>query len=259
MRFFTLLFLLISTHALANDTSEVRAFFNEYVERSNNFDVDIAELYSSNAKVRTLRDGSESIELNGSQWKATIRKVMPLAERLDDVSTYTDVRIDPHGEGYRVTALRSSALKCKDGLGYHMDVELEGGRWVIVEEFQETISLSQCEPSEELAATLSRVSDTLRQYLPMDLDADTRLESVEVEGTALIYNQRLHTVAASELNVDQVETSLKQIGVQNACGDARTSNLIDEGATIRYATVDRNGERLATVDISPGICSALVQ
>ena len=93
----------------------------------------------------------------------------------------------------------------------------------------------------------------------MDLDADTRLESVEVEGTALIYNQRLHTVAASELNVDQVETSLKQIGVQNACGDARTSNLIDEGATIRYATVDRNGERLATVDISPGICSALVQ
>lgn len=129
----------------------------------------------------------------------------------------------------------------------------------IVEEYTETVSLSRCQPSEELAESLATIREQLRPYLPLDLDADTRLESVEVVGSALIYNQRVHTMAASELYLEKTEAALKQIGFQDACGTAEVRALIGEGATVRYATVDRNGDTLAKVDISPGLCSAFTQ
>ncbi|MGQ7273987.1 hypothetical protein [Marinobacter sp. V034] len=259
MRFIVFLTLLISSFAFADDAYEVQALFNKYVEFGKNFDADVVELYSPDARISTLRDGRDTLEFTGAEWQTLVRKIMPVAERRGDVSTYTDVQVDSHGEGYRVTALRSSALKCIDGLDFHMDVEREGDRWLIVEEYTETASLSQCEPSDELAESLSKISNMIRPHLPLNLDADTRLESVEVEGSALIYSQRLHTTTASELDLDEVQVILNQIGVQSACGDPRVSSLIDNGATIRYATVDREGERLGTVDVSPGVCSALRQ
>lgn len=170
-----------------------------------------------------------------------------------------NVQVNAHGEGFRVSALRSSAIKCVDESDYYLDVEHEGDQWVIVEEYSETVSLSRCEPSQELAESLSEVREKMRPHLPLDLDADTRLESVEVVGSALIYNQRLHTVAASEVPLDKAEAILKQIGVQNACGTAEVAALIRDGATVRYATVGRHGEKLATVDISRGLCSAFAQ
>lgn len=259
MRFIAFLFLVFSPFAAADEVSEVRAFFEEFVELGKSFDAEVAELYSPDARIMTLRDGTDRIEVTGSQWREMIRKMMPVAERRGDTSSYSNVQMNAHGEGFRVSALRSSAIKCVDDSDYYLDVEREGDQWVIVEEYSETVSLSRCEPSKELAESLSEVRETMRPHLPLDLDADTRLESVEVVGSALIYNQRLHTVAASEVSQDKAEAILKQIGVQNACGTAEVAALIRDGATVRYATVGRHGERLATVDISPGLCSVFAQ
>lgn len=213
MRVVVLITLLMSSLAFADDPSEVREFFDRYVELGKNFDTDLVALYSDDAKISTLRDGRDSLEFTGAEWKALVGKLMPLAERRGDVSTYTDVQVEPHGEGYRITALRASALKCTDNHDHYMDVERQGGRWVIVEEYMETVSLSQCEPSEELAETLSNISDMIRPHLPMDLDTDTRLESVEVEGTALVYRQRVHTLAASVNDWGQIDLML----ISSAC------------------------------------------
>lgn len=259
MRLFVFMFLLFSSFASADEVAEVRAFFDEFVELGKNFDTGIAEFYSPDARIITLRDGIDTMETTGSHWQSMIRKLMPVAERQGDISDFSNVQVNAHGEGFRVSALRSSAIKCVEDSGYYQDVEREGDRWVIVEEYSETVSLSKCEPSEELAELLSAVREKIRPHLPLDLDADTRLESVEVVGSALVYNQRLHTVVASELQLDKAEPILKQIGVQNACGSTEMRTLIRDGATVRYATVDRHGKRLATVDISPGLCSVLAQ
>ena len=91
-------------------------------------------------------------------------------------------------------------------------------------------------------------------HLPLDLDADTRLETVEVVGPALIYHQRLHTVAAAEMDMQKLVPLLRQIGYQNACGLQEIKTLISQGATVRYAYVDRDGAKLANVDVAPGFC-----
>ena len=128
------------------------------------------------------------------------------------------------------------------------------GSWRVVEEYTETVSLSQCKPSERLAASLKTTLNGLLPHLPLDLDADTRLEAVEVVGPTLIYRQRLHTIAAAEMDLAKLVPMLRQIGVQNVCGTPEMKALVDEGAAVRYAYVDRDGAKLVNVDIAPGLC-----
>lgn len=254
MRALIIMLVVFSPLTYAGESENVRKFFDEYVARATAFDAGIAELYSPNARIITLRDGSERMELSGSQWKQLLIRAMPIAKERGDRSAFKNVKVSAHGEGFRVTAVRTSAVKCASDPNYHLDVVRMDDRWVVVEEYTETVSLSQCAPSNKLAASLSSIRTRLLPHLPMDLDGDTRLESVEVIGPALIYHQRLHTVAADEMDMAKLVPLLRRIGVQNACGAAEMKKLIDEGATVRYAYVDRDGAKLTNVDISPGLC-----
>ena len=254
MRYLILLAFALVPVAHADEAEKAREFFGEFVNRANAFDSGIVELYSPNARVITLRDGSEKLELSGAQWKQLLVRFLPVAKKRGDISTFKDVKVFPHGDGFRISAVRTSAVKCVSDPNYHLDVVRMEERWVIVEEYTETVSLSRCTPSKELAASLAAVRTRILPHLPLDLDADTRLESVEVAGSALIYHQRLHTVAMAELDLPRLVPLLRQIGVRNACGTAEMKKLLDEGATVRYAYVDRDGSKLVNVDIAPGLC-----
>lgn len=254
MRYLILLAFALVPVAQADEAENVREFFGEFVKRANAFDSGIVELYSPNARVITLRDGSQKLELTGAQWKQLLVRFLPIAKKRGDISKFQNVKVFPHGDGFRVSAVRTSSVKCVSDPNYHLDVVQTEDRWMIVEEYTETVSLSQCKPSNELAASLAALRTRIVPHLPMDLDADTRLEAVEVAGSALIYHQRLHTVAIAELDLPRLVPMLRQLGVQNACGTAEMKKLLDEGATVRYAYVDRNGSRLANVDIAPGLC-----
>jgi hypothetical protein len=84
---------------------------------------------------------------------------------------------------------------------YHLDLERTADSWRAVEDYTETVSLSRCPPSEKLAKSLASIQAGIAPRLPLDLDADTRLEAIEVAGSALIYRQRLHTASAAELDL----------------------------------------------------------
>lgn len=254
MRYLLVLVFALVPVAQADEADNVLEFFGQFVNRANAFDTGIVELYSPDARVVTLRDGSEKLVLTGAQWKQLLVRFLPIAKQRGDISTFRDVKVFPNGDGFRVTAVRTSAVKCVSDPNYHLDVVRMENRWMIVEEYTETVSLSQCEPSNELAASLAALRTRLLPHLPMDLDADTRLESVEVMGSALIYHQRLHTVAVAELDLPRLVPLLRQLGVRNACGTREMKKLLDEGATLRYAYVDRNGSKLVNVDIAPGLC-----
>lgn len=254
MRYLILMILALTPVAHADEAENVHEFFGEFVKRANAFDSGIIELYSPNARVITLRDGSQKLALTGAQWKQLLIRVLPIAKKRGDVSTFKDIEVNPHGDGFRITAVRTSAIKCVSDPNYHLDVVRMQDRWMIVEEYTETVSLSQCKPTKELAASLAAMRTRLLPHLPLDLDADTRLESVEVAGSALIYHQRLHTVAIAELDLPRLVPLLRQLGVRNACSTAEVKKLVDIGATVRYAYVDRNGSRLVNVDIAPGLC-----
>lgn len=249
-----LLLVTVAPAAHADPVASAQAFFTDFTKRTNDFDPGVAALYSDTARIITLRDGVKRMEMPGSQWKALLVKVMPIAKKRGDTSTFDDVEVSAHGDGYRVTATRFPAVKCVPDENYHLDIETSGDSWTIIEEYAETVSLSQCKPSKKLAGELTAVSRGIQPHLPMDLDDDTRLESVEVVGPALIYRQRLHSVRAADLDPEQVVAILRQLGFRYACGAPETKALIAQGATIRYTTIDQDDAVLAVVDIAPGMC-----
>lgn len=253
-RILLVMLIALAPAAHAGEAEDVREFFIDFVKRTNAFDAGVADLYSSGARIITLRDGTDRLEMTGSQWKELLIRTMPIAKKRGDTSTFDDVEVFAQGDGFRVTATRTPAVKCVPDKNYHLDVVHLAGSWRVVEEYTETVSLSKCKPSRKLAASLKKMRNALLPHLPLDLDADTRLEAVEVVGPALIYRQRLHTVAVAEMDLAKLVPMMRQIGVQNACGVPEMKALIDEGASIRYATVDRDGARLANVDIAPGLC-----
>lgn len=248
------LMLVFATATQSGEPDAVRAFFDEFVARSNAFDPSIAELYSPDARVMTLRDGSERLEMSGREWTARVGSTMPLARRRGDRSGFEDIVVTGRDDGYRVTATRIPAVKCVPDINYHVDVAKRDGKWLIVEEYSETVSLSRCEPSGQLATALAKLAKGVRARLPLDLDADTRLESIDVAGPALIYTNRLHTIAAAELDADVLRAELGKYGIRNVCDVAAMKALVDDGATVRYAFIDREGTQLANVDIWPGLC-----
>ena len=254
MRFLMIVLLAVTPFAHAGKTDEVRDFFDNLVERTNAFDAGVADLYSPDARIIAIVDGSDRVELSGAQLKQIANQVMPIAQRNGDTNTYKKVKVSPHADGFRVNAVRFSAAKCVTDPNYHLDVMRHEQGWLVVEEYGETVSLSQCKPSKKLAASLNALRDGIVPHLPLDLDADTRLETVEVVGPALIYHQRLHTVAAAEMDMQKLVPLLRQIGYQNACGLQQIKTLISQGATVRYAYIDRDGAKLANVDVAPGYC-----
>jgi hypothetical protein len=243
--------------ALADDEAELRAFFDDYVARQNAFDPAILELYAPQGHMRTLRDGTRSLELSVDQLSQILGPALAMARNIDDQNRYDDVRVQPHGDGWRITATRTSTYKCAPDPDYHLDVVKLDGAWRIVEEYTSTVSLPLCEPPRKLRRGLDAQRDIVLPLLPLDLDSDTRLVAVERSGTALVYTARIHTTAAADLDLEVAVPMLKQISVSGVCGTPEASALSEDGAFYRYVWLDRDDVELAVADVPPGLCSAM--
>ena len=149
--FFILIFLISGGDTFAQDADDnnVKEFFREYVEKGENFDVSIADLYLDSAIIRNLRrypNGSEkSMQLTGAQWKELIIKVMPVAKAKGDKSTFSQIVISIDGKRAKIKANRYSNLKCYTDTGYFMIVEQQpDSKYKILEEYMESQPNSDC-------------------------------------------------------------------------------------------------------------------
>jgi hypothetical protein len=85
--------------------------------------------------------------------------------------------------------------------------------------------------------------------LPRNADADTRLESVAVDGTHLVMNNTLFTVSKEELDPDAFAGALKPVLVAEARRRKRLSRILAKGGTLVYRYVDMNGLPVTDIKI----------
>lgn len=150
MRFLlTATVLFFAQTACASETPE--QFFARFVSLGQRFDPAVAELYEDHASVRMYRrypHGLErSGEMTGVEWKALVRKVMPLAQAKDDRSTYTHVKVSSLSTGARVKikADRHVVRKCYTDAGYYVVIERRAnGDFGVVEEYFESEARPDC-------------------------------------------------------------------------------------------------------------------
>ncbi len=144
-----LLFIFLFTTACVNATEIEKDFFQKYIDLNDSFNLSVTELYSDTASIRAYRKyphGLErTMELTGVQWKSLIIKAMPLAKKINDKSTFSNIIFSKKGNSFKIKADRYSESKCYLDKGYFMVIEPNNnGKLVIIEEYMETQPQSSC-------------------------------------------------------------------------------------------------------------------
>jgi hypothetical protein len=130
-----------ATDATGPARQKAQALFKRYVDLEHNFDPAMADLYSDTAMIKVKRvypnGTTDTGTIPAKEYKARIRKVMPLAQKLRDLSFYTDEHYEQDGSFVRIKVTRYAEL-------YKFSSPLEivvgpgpKGDWVVLEEDSE--------------------------------------------------------------------------------------------------------------------------
>lgn len=94
----------------ADELNDVKSFFNSYVAAANSYSKDYFKFYSDNAKiVRVVEkpDGTkESVKVPLSRYKSETKKSLKLMRLTRYQNHYFNVKVEPFGEDYKLSALR---------------------------------------------------------------------------------------------------------------------------------------------------------
>ncbi|MEM9593850.1 MAG: hypothetical protein AAGD06_06280 [Acidobacteriota bacterium] len=257
MRCLVLFGLLLSAlPAYAGPKDQVRAFFDDFVALRNAFDPSVADLYLPEAKMISLRDGRDLIEIPFAEYRESFLLSLPVSKAIGDVSRFENVAVKLHGQGFRITATRYAAVKCATDPKYHLDVVRVGREWRITEEYIEAITLTRCQPSAELGKALETARSQVADRLPIQVDDETRLEAIELSGANLILRYWLPKVSPNTVDYRQFFGYLRQNGLRSICKQTpQMRALTERGATVRLSYTDAKRRPLVNVDVSPGTCA----
>ena len=106
----SVMLLAIAAPMKAEELEDVRKFFDEFVESSNAFDQEVVNLYRPNAKIITVRDGTDRLELTGEEWRVMLNRTLPLAKERGDTNQYSDVNVLKLSDKFRVISCPATLI-----------------------------------------------------------------------------------------------------------------------------------------------------
>ncbi len=120
--------------------------------------------------------------------------------------------------------------------------------WVILPYFQKPVDPRSVEHLSSVAAGINR-------SVPVMIDEETELMPARGVQGMLIYNYRLVSYSAGQLNPEKFAAGVKQKVTQSACNRPETSEeFLKQGVTLRYSYFDKDKTHIATVDVTPADC-----
>src|SRR5215467_7125284 len=102
---------------------------------------------------------------------------------------------------------------------------------------------------------LDKVAAEINRSVPVMIDQETELLPAVGAPAMLIYNYRLVSYSAAQLDATKFAAGAKQRLMQNACSNPETrDDFLKKGVTLRYSYYDKNKQHIATVDVTPADC-----
>ena len=226
---------------MAPDEAAARAVFERYVTLGVRDAPALAELYADDALIRihwVFASGkTDWVQLDGAQWKRNIVKLSSAPSHAPS-STFSHVTVHRHGERMLIMAHRYSPSTCRTDEGYSMIVDRDSpDTWQIVEQSWQAWEASACDGEDTvrpLHQRLSEIEAHFERVLPLEVDVDTRLDSVSVEGTRLIYRY-------TRLRGQEPGPS------GGVCGNLELRPIVMGGGSIMSHYVDRQGRSLGSI------------
>ena len=102
---------------------------------------------------------------------------------------------------------------------------------------------------------LGKIAAEINRSVPVMIDQETELLPAVGAPGMLIYNYRLVSYSAAQLDAKKFVTGAQQRLKQNACTNAETrDDFLKKGVTLRYSYYDKDKQHIATVDVTPADC-----
>jgi hypothetical protein len=120
--------------------------------------------------------------------------------------------------------------------------------WVLPDYFQK-------EEDPRSPEYLSRIAAEINRSVPVMIDKETELLPSEGAPGMLIYNYRLVSYAAGQVDAKKFAAGAKEKVTQGACARPETRDeFLKKGVTLRYSYFDKDKQHIATVDVTPADC-----
>ncbi len=131
-----------SLNAFADELSDVKTFFENYVKAANSYSKSVTNYYLPDAKIIRVvikPDGTEqSVDFPMERYNTELRKGLPLARLSRYKNTYTNVRYEKLADGdYKITAMRKPNQDKKPLPFYFIATNTKDG-WKVKEESMHT-------------------------------------------------------------------------------------------------------------------------
>lgn len=139
--FFTL-FILSGIQVLADETADVKAFFNKYVNAANTYSQTIPDFYSPNAKIirQVVKPDGSLVNVNTDT--ATYMKQLKLGQATAKLrkykNTYRNVSVTKVSNGYKISAERQPTGETYWLKIYQIVQKQPNGQWKVIEELMQT-------------------------------------------------------------------------------------------------------------------------
>lgn len=136
------LVMIIGLGAFADDKSDALAFFNSYIQASNNYSSSLLNMYSDNAKIirQVVKpDGTlVNVPFSVSDYKSQLRLSSKLAKIRHYKNYYSDISVTKVTNGYKIDAMRKPSLSDYKLRASMVVQKQSGGKWLIVQEIMQT-------------------------------------------------------------------------------------------------------------------------
>lgn len=241
-------------------------FFKRYESLSNAFDPTVADMYSDDANLHTLRklpDGTEqTFKMDGAKWKELVKDTMEISQKRGDKNEFSDITVTLDGDVAKIKATRYSIIKCFTDNQYYMRVKKQSdGVLRIIEEFAETTLKSSCKTvkEEDLELFLKGVVKVANKQFPVMVDAETRVERVSAEGNTMTYHYTLVNYTAKELDAEMFKQNMTPNILKQICANPSLSTILDRGGVIVFQYNGKDQKSVSTISIKESDCLNLAK
>ncbi|MBR6163290.1 hypothetical protein IKQ26_05340 [bacterium] len=144
MRKILLIFFLLSIpmFAFSSEVSDVREFFDSYVQSANSYSKKVPDYYSADARIVRVvirPDGvKESVEFKFDDYMNQMKKRSRIAKLVRYKNRYEDIFVSDLNDGRYMISAKRFPMRDKTGLNAYFIVEKRGGGYKIIEESMET-------------------------------------------------------------------------------------------------------------------------
>ena len=249
-----------STAAVSNDRA-VMDFFEKFQHLNKVYDPAIRDLYSDDAVVSVISYG-KGIEvltkIQASKFKPQLDESMKYAKALSSSDRYSNIRISPIAQGYKIEAHRYSFDKCYEDKAFSLELRKNTDNSLqIVKQHESTVEVSACTESlkQDVPAKLQAAAALQSKELPMKINREIQMEKVYAEGMNLIYELRVFDYNADEIDQLKMNMYFEPMITENLCKNPTLAEELKSGINILQKVYSKDNRLLMNLKVNQETCN----